>query len=179
MQRGRWAVFSAAFHRGARSKMTSSLTAESPTIRSFNTSLVSIQGLSPPVSYARGKTRKCSESVDPHLLLPSRLLIDHSFTVNTVRRSSSRGSMPYLHCYDGNRLMLVESYRHNMENVRREALKLYVVRLSQPPQPCHVPPNTGNRRHYVMLLSTSPSRAPNSFDIGLNSLTTPLVTRPG
>jgi hypothetical protein len=35
--------------------VTSSLTAESPTIRSLKTSLVSIQGLSPPVSCAQGR----------------------------------------------------------------------------------------------------------------------------
>jgi hypothetical protein len=28
-------------------------------------------------------------------------------------------------------------------------------------QPCHVPPNTGNRRHYVMILTGS------SFDLRL------------
>src|SRR5271154_225181 len=52
--RGRWAVFSAAFHHAERApRVTSSLTAESPTIRSSKTSLVSIQGLSPPVSCAQ------------------------------------------------------------------------------------------------------------------------------
>src|SRR5256886_17087075 len=54
--RGRWAVFSAAFHHAERApRVISSLTAESPTIRSFKTSLVSIQGFS--VLRAR-KTRK-------------------------------------------------------------------------------------------------------------------------
>src|SRR5271163_3108162 len=54
--RGRWAVFSAAFHHAERApRVTSSLTAESPTIRSFKTSLVSIQGFSPPVSCAQGR----------------------------------------------------------------------------------------------------------------------------
>src|SRR5271156_3787725 len=53
---GRWAVFSAAFHHTERApRVTSSLTAKSPTIRSFKTSLVSIQGFSPPVSCARGR----------------------------------------------------------------------------------------------------------------------------
>src|SRR5271155_3805318 len=53
---GRWAVFSAAFHHAERApRVTSSLTAESPTIRSFKTSLVSIQGFSSPVSCAQGR----------------------------------------------------------------------------------------------------------------------------
>src|SRR5271155_1599202 len=56
---GRWAVFSAAFHHTERApRVTSSLTAKSPTIRSFKTSLVSIQGFSPPVSCARGRLVK-------------------------------------------------------------------------------------------------------------------------
>jgi hypothetical protein len=54
--RGRWAVFSAAFHHAERApRVISSLTAESPTIRSFKTSLVSIQVFSPPVSCAQGR----------------------------------------------------------------------------------------------------------------------------
>src|SRR5271168_2223132 len=54
--RGRWAVFSAAFHHAERApRVTSSLTAESPTIRSFKTSLVSVQGFSPPGSCAQGR----------------------------------------------------------------------------------------------------------------------------
>src|SRR3989440_11415720 len=54
--RGRWAVFSAVFHHAERApRVISSLTAESPTIRSFKTSLMSIQGFSPPVSCARGR----------------------------------------------------------------------------------------------------------------------------
>src|SRR2546421_11502020 len=53
---GRWAVFSAAFHHAERAPwVTSSLTAESHTIRSLKTSLVSIQGFSPPVSCAQGR----------------------------------------------------------------------------------------------------------------------------
>src|SRR5271170_6053641 len=53
---GRCPVCSAAFHHAERApRVTSSLTAESPTIRSFKTSLVSIQGFSPPVSCARGR----------------------------------------------------------------------------------------------------------------------------
>jgi hypothetical protein len=53
---GSWAVFSAAFHYAERApRVTSSLTAESPTIRSLKMSLVSIQGLSPPVSCAQGR----------------------------------------------------------------------------------------------------------------------------
>ena len=49
--RGRWAVFSAAFRYAERgSRMVSSLTAESPTIGSFKTSLVSIRGFSRPMS---------------------------------------------------------------------------------------------------------------------------------
>src|SRR5271163_2881442 len=56
---GRWAVFAAAFHHAERApRVTSSLTAESPTIRSFKTSLVSIQGFSPPVSCAQGRLVK-------------------------------------------------------------------------------------------------------------------------
>jgi len=53
---GRWAVFSAAFHHAERApRVTGSLTAESPTIRSSKTSLVSIQGFSPLVSCAQGR----------------------------------------------------------------------------------------------------------------------------
>jgi hypothetical protein len=53
---GRWAVFSAVFHHAERApRVTSSLTAESPTIRSLKTSLVSIQGFSPPVSFMQGR----------------------------------------------------------------------------------------------------------------------------
>src|SRR2546429_104384 len=59
--RGRWAVFSAAFHHAERApRVTSSLTAESPTIRSFSTILgVEIRSLTTRVRRAR-KTRKCS-----------------------------------------------------------------------------------------------------------------------
>src|SRR5271170_3562498 len=54
--RGRWAVFSAAFRHAERApRVISSLTAESPTIRSFKPSLVSIQRFSPPVSCAQGR----------------------------------------------------------------------------------------------------------------------------
>src|ERR1700735_2371490 len=54
--RGRWSVFSAAFRHAERApRVTSSLTAESPTIRSFKTSLVSIYGFSPPASCAQGR----------------------------------------------------------------------------------------------------------------------------
>jgi hypothetical protein len=56
---GRWVVFSAAFHHTERApRVTSSLTAELPTVRSLKTSLVSIQGLSPPVSCAQGRLVK-------------------------------------------------------------------------------------------------------------------------
>src|SRR5438045_2842368 len=57
--RGRWAVFSAAFHHAERApRVTSSLTAESPTIRSFSTILgVDIRTLATRVRRAR-KTRK-------------------------------------------------------------------------------------------------------------------------
>src|SRR5580692_3250608 len=57
--RGRWAVFSAAFHHAERApRVTSSLTAESPTIRSFSTILgVDIRILTTRVRRAR-KTRK-------------------------------------------------------------------------------------------------------------------------
>src|SRR5213080_4606051 len=54
--RGRWAVFSAAFHHAERApRVISSLTAESPTIRSFKTSVVSMWRLSVPVSCAQGR----------------------------------------------------------------------------------------------------------------------------
>ena len=44
------------FHHAERApRVISSLTAESPTIRSFKTSLASIQGFSPPVSCAQGR----------------------------------------------------------------------------------------------------------------------------
>jgi hypothetical protein len=57
--RGRWAVFSATFYHAERApRVISSLTAELPTIRSFKTSLVSIQGFSPPVSCAQGRLVK-------------------------------------------------------------------------------------------------------------------------
>src|SRR5947207_13395577 len=57
--RGRWAVFSAAFHHAERApRVTSSLTAESPTIRSFQTILgVDARTLTTRVLRAR-KTRK-------------------------------------------------------------------------------------------------------------------------
>src|SRR5205085_8784772 len=57
--RGRWAVFSAAFHHAERApRVTSSLTAESPTIRSFQTILgVDTRTLATRVLRAR-KTRK-------------------------------------------------------------------------------------------------------------------------
>src|SRR5271156_3004945 len=57
--RGRWAVFSAAFHHAERApRVTSSLTAESPTIRSFPTILgVDTRILATRVRRAR-KTRK-------------------------------------------------------------------------------------------------------------------------
>src|ERR1700733_578394 len=52
----RWAVFSAAFHHAKRApRVTSSLTAESPTIRSLQTSLMSVQRFSPPVSCVQGR----------------------------------------------------------------------------------------------------------------------------
>src|ERR1700751_4958241 len=54
--RGPWAVFSAAFHHTERApRVTSSLTAESPTIRSFKPSWVSIQEFSPPVACTLGR----------------------------------------------------------------------------------------------------------------------------
>src|SRR5271155_2798878 len=47
------------FHHAERApRVTSSLTAESPTIRSFQTSLVSIQRFSPPVFCAQGRLVK-------------------------------------------------------------------------------------------------------------------------
>src|SRR3954451_7366912 len=57
--RGRWAVFSAAFHHAERApRVTSSPTAESPTIRSFSTILgVDIRILATRVRRTR-KTRK-------------------------------------------------------------------------------------------------------------------------
>src|ERR1700722_17752582 len=60
--RGRWAVFSAAFHHTERApRVTSSLTAEAPTIRSFSTILgVDIRILATRVRRAR-TTRKCHE----------------------------------------------------------------------------------------------------------------------
>src|ERR1700731_1163065 len=60
--RGRWAVFSAAFHHAERApRVTSSLTAESPTIRSSSTILgVDIRTLATRVRRAR-KTRKWDE----------------------------------------------------------------------------------------------------------------------
>src|SRR6266516_3679568 len=54
--RRRWAVFSAAFHHAERApRVISSLTAESPTIRSFKTSFGPDIGVSPPVSCAQGR----------------------------------------------------------------------------------------------------------------------------
>src|SRR2546423_15369842 len=54
--RGRWAVFSADFHHAERApRVISSLTAESPTIRSFKTSVVSMRRFSVPVSCAQGR----------------------------------------------------------------------------------------------------------------------------
>jgi hypothetical protein len=56
---GRRAVFSAAFHHAERApRVASSLTADSPTIRSLKTSLVPIQGFSPPMSCAQGRLVK-------------------------------------------------------------------------------------------------------------------------
>src|SRR6266516_5933584 len=62
--RGRWAVFSAAFHHAERApRVISSLTAESPTIRSFKTSFgPDIGSLTTRVLRAR-KTRKWSSSL--------------------------------------------------------------------------------------------------------------------
>jgi hypothetical protein len=49
------ALFSSFHHAERAPRVISSLTAESPTIRSFKTSLVSIQGFSPPGSCAQGR----------------------------------------------------------------------------------------------------------------------------
>src|SRR5271169_2159110 len=110
--RGRWAVFSAAFHHAERApRVTSSLTAESPTIRSFPTILgVDTRILATRVRRAR-KTRKrpiqsrwSHEAIGPRflavtppMLLPGRELVTNLFRkrpdVNTA--SQNRGSLQY------------------------------------------------------------------------------------
>src|SRR2546421_13074228 len=89
--RGRWAVFSAVFHHAERApRVISSLTAESPTIRSFKTSLVSIQGFSPPVSCAQGRLVNSNKVDSCHLVV--EVLNSRSFkNGRRTRRTRQRG----------------------------------------------------------------------------------------
>src|SRR5271155_112065 len=87
------------FHHAERApRVTSSLTAESPTIRSFQTSLVSIQRFSPPVFCAQGRlvnqgVRRCAAEIligpypDPDPILSSQ-----SFNYGLPSKTSLRGS---------------------------------------------------------------------------------------
>src|SRR5947207_2744740 len=64
---GHWAVFSAAFHHAERApRVISSLTAESPTIRSFK-HLWCRQGFLPPVSCAQGSLVNCATRANQEL----------------------------------------------------------------------------------------------------------------
>src|SRR5256885_15713459 len=87
--RGRWAVFSAAFHHAERApRVTSSLTAESPTIRSFQTILgVDTRTLATRVLRAR-KTRKQTEGDSLARWLSMCILL-------ALRLSCPRGSEKY------------------------------------------------------------------------------------
>src|SRR6266480_5490047 len=79
--RGHWAVFSAAFHHAERApRVISSLTAESPTIRSFKTSFGPDIGVSPPVSCAQGRLVNERFYETERVRPPSHIRSDHRRT---------------------------------------------------------------------------------------------------
>src|SRR5579859_7406627 len=83
--RGRWAVFSAAFHHAERApRVTSSLTAESPTIRSSSTILgADIRALATRVRRAR-KTRKLVALADAGFRWRCRVEIEEDPEENII-----------------------------------------------------------------------------------------------
>src|SRR2546421_11759716 len=97
--RGRRAVFSAAFHHAQRvPRVISRLTAESPTIRSFKTSLVSIQGFLPPVYCAQGRLVKRGKSLaEPICKRFARLFL----------RKSESGKKSNTMCYTGSKSHII------------------------------------------------------------------------